>query len=97
VQIECILDLRPHGISPRFGATHSNLDRAPPGIEALSVKFVEDREHVAWRDEDDIWLEIGDQAHLSLGHAAGNRHNRHAEPLGTIMKADPAGEQAVAV
>jgi hypothetical protein len=61
------------------------------------VKFVEDREHVAWRDEDDIGLEIRDQAHLSLGHATGNRHDRHAEPFGTIMKSDPAGEQAVSV
>src|SRR5262249_58664617 len=72
VEIECIFNLRPHGIGPWLSAAHRNLERAPTGIEALRVKFVEDREHVAWRDEDDIGHEIHDQANLSLGHAAGN-------------------------
>ncbi len=41
--------------------------------------------------------EIGHQGHLTLGAATGHGHDGAAEPLGAVVEAEPAGEQAVAV
>ena len=67
------------------------------GIEALLLELVEDRQHVARRHRDDVGLEVVDQLHLPLGHAAGNRHHGAAELFRAVMRAEPAGEQAVAI
>ena len=61
------------------------------------MEFIENREHVARRDEDDVWLEILDQANLPFRHAARHRNDRHAKPLGAVVEADPAGKQAIAI
>ena len=66
-------------------------------IEALPLELVENRQHVARRHRDDVGLEVVDQLHLPLGHAAGDRHHRAAEPFGAVMRAEAAGEQAVAI
>ena len=66
-------------------------------VDALACEFVQDREHVARSHHDDVRLEIGDELHLPFGHAAGDRDHRAAEPLGAVMRAEPAGEQAIAV
>ena len=50
-----------------------------PRVEALPLELVEDRQHVARRHRDDVGLEIVDQLHLPLGHAAGDRHHGAAE------------------
>ena len=66
-------------------------------IDALMAEFVEDGEHIARRRQQHLRLEIGDQPHLALGHARGDRHDGHAEPLGAVMCAEPAGKEAVAI
>lgn len=35
--------------------------------------------------------------HLPLGHAAADRHDGRAEPLDAVVRAEAAGEEAVAV
>ena len=65
-------------------------------IDALRAEFVEDRQHVARRHRDDLGLEIDDQLHLALGHAARHRNRRAAELLGAVVHAEAAGEQPVA-
>ena len=67
------------------------------GSRLLALELVEDRQHVARRHRDDVGLEIVDQLHLPLGHAAGHRHHGAAEPLGAVMRAEAAGEQAIAI
>ena len=49
------------------------------------------------RDHDDVRLEVADQHDLPLGHAAGDRDDGAAERLGAVVRAEAAGEQAVAV
>ena len=44
-----------------------------------------------------VGLEVEDQLHLPLGHAARHRDHRAAEALGAVVRAEPAGEQPVAV
>ena len=66
-------------------------------VELLLPELVEDRQHVARRHRDDVGLEIVDQLHLPFGHAAGHRHHGAAELFGAVMRAEPAGEQAVAI
>ena len=66
-------------------------------VQALALELVGDRQHVAGRDHDDVGPEIGDQLHLALGLAAAERHHRQAQLLGAVVRAQPAGEQAVAV
>ena len=67
------------------------------GSRPCLLNSSENRQHVARRHRDDVGLEVVDQLHLPLGHAAGNRHHRAAEPFGAVMRTETAGEQAVAV
>ena len=74
----------------RSAATSSR--GSSPGAEP-----VEDRQHVARRHHDDVGREIVDQMDLALGHAARDRDDGAAEPLGAVMRAEAAGEQAIAI
>ena len=74
-----------------------NLQGRFAGIQALLPEFVQDRQHVARRHRDDVGLEVVDQLHLPFGHAAGHRHHGAAELFRAVMRAEPAGEQAVAI
>ena len=94
---EGILDLRAHGIGPRLGAENPDLQRGFSRIELLGTELVEDRQHVGRRHHDDVGLEIEDELHLALGHAAGDRDHAAAEPLRAVVRAEPAGEQTIAV
>ena len=66
-------------------------------VEALLLELVDDGEHVARRHHDHAGLEVADQLDLARGHAAGDRDDRAAELLRAVVRAQPAGEQAVAV
>ena len=67
------------------------------GSRPCRLNSSENRQHVARRHRDDIRLEIVDQLHLPLGHAAGDRNHRAAELFGAVMHAESAGEQAIAI
>src|SRR5471032_2590908 len=66
-------------------------------FEPLLPELVEDRQHVARRHHNDVGLEFVDELHLPLGHPAGNRHHRAAELFRAVMRAQAAGEQAIAI
>ena len=91
------LDLGAHRLGPGLGAEDADLERAARAGRALALELVGDRQHVGRRHHDDVGLEVGDQLHLPLGHAARHRDHRAAEPLGAVVRAEPAGEQAIAV
>ena len=88
---------RAHAVGPGLGAEHAEAQRARARVQALLLHLVGDRQHVGRRDHDDVGLEILDQLHLALGLAARHRDHRAAQPLGAVMRPEPAGEQAVAV
>ncbi len=70
MKIERLFDLRAHRIGPRLGAAHCDLERAPAWVDPLGVKFIKNRKYIAWRNENDVGTEIGDQAHLPFRHSA---------------------------
>ena len=65
-------------ISARMALVQGSAPKMPTfsevarGSTALAAELVEDRQHVGGRDRDDVGLEVGDQLHLPLGHAAGH-------------------------
>ncbi len=91
------LDVVAHRLGPGFGAEDADLQRRGARVQPLAQHLLDDHLHVARRDHDDVGPEIGDQLDLLLGLAAGDRDHRAAELLGAVMRAQPAGEQAVAV
>ena len=97
VHVEGVLDLGAHRIGPGLGAEDAELQRRLSRIEPLPLELVQDRQHVARRHRDDVGPEVVDELHLPLGHAAGDRHHGAAEPLGAVMRAKAAGEQAIAI
>ena len=56
-----------------------------------------DVERIRRRRAQHACAEIPDQQHLALGRAARHRHDRRAEALGAVVRAQAAGEKAVAV
>ena len=97
IDIELCFDGLPHRGRPGLGAENSDPERRLPRIDALPFHFLGDRQHVRRRHHDDVGLEIDDQLHLTLGHAAGHRDHGAAELFGAIVGAQAPGEQAVAV
>ena len=95
--VERVLDLGAHGVGPGLGAEDADLERRAARVDALGAELVEDRQHVARRHHDDVGREIDDELHLPLGHAAGDRDDGAAQPLGAVMRAKSAGEEAIAV
>ena len=97
MHVESLFDLRPHGVGPGLGAENADRQRRRARIDALTAELVENREHVTRRHHDDARLEIDDQPHLPLGHAARDRHDRAAQFLGAVVRAEASRKQAVAV
>ena len=86
-----------HLVRPRLGAEHGDLERGRARVDARLHHRVGDREQVARRAEDRVGLEVADELHLARGLAARHRDDRGAERLDAGVRAEPAGEQAVAV
>ena len=90
-------------ISSRMAGVQGSAPKMPTrsgeaaGVEPLRAVLVEDRKHVGGRHHDRRGAEILDQPHLPRGHPARGRHHRAAEPLRAVMRAEPSGEEPVAV
>ena len=82
-----------HGSAPKRPTCSEDAAR----VEALRGELVDDREHVGRRHHDDLRPEVGDQLDLPRRHPARDRDDRRAEPLDAVVRAEAAGEQAVAV
>jgi uncharacterized protein len=91
------LDLRTHLVRPRFGTEDPDLERRPGRVDADALHLVDDREEVRRGDHDDPRLEVDDELHLTLGHAAGDGNDRAAEPLRAVVRPEAAREEAVPV
>ena len=90
------LDLGAHALGPRLGAENADPHRRRARIDALALKLVGDGQHVGRRHQYHACTEFGDELHLALAEAARHRHHRAAQPLGAVVRPEPAGEQAVA-
>ena len=91
------LDVAAHGVGPRLGAEDAGVQRQLADVDAHAVGDLGDVERVGRRGAQDVGAEVLQQRDLPLGAAAGQRHHGAAEPLGAVVRAETAGEQAVAV
>ena len=66
-------------------------------IDPLARQLLDQHLHVRGRDHDDVWLQVLDQLHLLLGLAARHRNHGAAGALRTVVRAQAACEEAVAV
>ena len=66
-------------------------------VDAGRAHRVEDGEQVRRSAQDYVWFEVLDQLDLLLRLATRDRDHRAAELLGAVVRAEPTGEQAVAV
>ncbi len=97
VQIEPLLDLAAHLLRPRLGAEDAHAQGGGARVDALAFELVEQGEHVGRGDHDDLGPEVLDDPHLARGHPARGGDDRAAGPLGAVVRAETAGEQAVPV
>src|SRR5438132_4162258 len=97
VDVELLLDRAAHRRRPRLGAENADLERAGLGIDTLPLHLLGDGEHVRRRHHDDIRLEIDDQLHLPLGHAARHRDDRAAQLLRAVVRTQATGEESITV
>ncbi len=86
-----------HRLAPGLGAEQADLERAGAQVHALRLGHLGNRQRVGRRRTQHTGAEVHDQRDLALGRAAGHRHHRCAQALGAVVRAQPAGEQAVAV
>ena len=89
-------DLGPHALGPRLGAEDADPHRRLPRIDALALELVGYRQHVGRRHQHHARAEFGDELDLSLAKTTRHRHHGAAQPLGAVVRAEAAGEQAIA-
>jgi hypothetical protein len=87
------LDLLAESLGPRLGAEDAGAQPQPRHV----LDVVGDRERVAGRAAEDLGPQVLEQLRLTGSVPARSGHDRAAEPLGAVVKAEAAGEQAVAV
>ena len=97
VDAHALFNRHAHVVGPRLGAKNTDAQRSGCGVNALALVLVGNRQHVAGRDHDDVGLKVLNQLHLPLGLTAAKRHDGEAELFGAIVRAQAAGEQAIAV
>ncbi len=97
VDAQARLDLPSHFVGPGFGAEQADAQTGAVRLDALARQFVGDGQRIGRRGHQHGGLEVHDHLHLLLGLAARHRNHGRAETFDAVMRAEPAGEQAVAV
>ena len=86
-----------HVIGPGLSTKNTYAQRTAAGVNALALKLIGNGQHVAGRHHDDVGFEILNQLHLALGLAATKRHHGEAQFFCSVMRAQTAGKQTVAI
>ena len=86
-----------HGFGPRLGAKNAGAQRQILEVDAQFGRLVNEVQEITGRAADGGDIEILEDHDLALGVAAGNGNDRGAQRLRAVMRAQPAGEKAVAI
>ena len=97
VDHEGVFQFAAHLPGPGFGPEDADPQRGFLGVHALAPHFIADVEHVRGRHHDEVGLEVVDQPDLFFGLAAGHRDHNTAQLFRPVMRAQAAGEQAIAI
>ena len=93
----CNLYRAAHGIRPRLGTEYSNLERTRSRVEPHALHLLDDHLHIARCHHDDVRPEVLNQLHLFFRLATRHRHDRAAKQFSAVVRAQPAGKEAVAI
>jgi hypothetical protein len=96
-QPEPQLDLGAERRGPWLAAEDADLECQVVGTKAGFGDRLGDPQRVGGRREQRLRAQVVQECDLPRGHAARHRDDGRAEPLGALVEAQPAGEQAVAV
>jgi len=91
------LDAAAHGLRPRLGAKDAGAQGQVLELDARLRRLVNQVEKVAGGAADGRDAKILHHHQLAGRVAPGNRDDRCAQRLGAVVRAQPAGEQAVAI
>ena len=97
IDAQARLDLLAHFVGPGFGTEQAYAQTGAARLDVLARQFVGDGQRIRWRGQQHGGLEVQDHLHLLLGLAARHRNHSRAETFAAVMRAEPAGEQAVAI
>src|SRR3546814_6715035 len=86
-----------HLARPGLRAEYAYAQGAIARVHALALHFLDDVAEIRRGDQDDVRLEVLDQLHLFLGLTARHRDHRATQIFRTVVSAQTAGEQAIAV
>ena len=67
INAHALLNGQAHIVGPRLSAKNSYAQTALNGVQALAFKFISQRQHITWRDHDDVGCKVLQQLHLSFG------------------------------
>jgi len=84
-------------VGPRFGAEHPDADRQLVHVDAVGGGLFDHIVEIGGRAADCRRPEVAHQHDLALGVAARSRHHGRAQRFGSVVCAEPAGEESVAV
>ena len=91
------LDLAAHALRPGFGAKDADAELEVGHIDLLIADGFAHHQRIGRRAGDSGRSKILHQHQLALGVARGDRHNGRPDTLHAVMKAQPPGEQTVAI
>ena len=95
---QATFDLRAHPRCPRLCAKDTGTQRTTPRVTAhLALQLFNQVQTVGWRDHNHVRFEIANQLRLFLGLTAGHRDNRCPQAFRAVVRAQSAGEKAIAI
>src|SRR5262249_45612487 len=90
-------DFGSNAFGPGLGPQGADAEPALARLDPLPLELVGDRQHVAWRHHDDVRPENANELDWAFGKAPANWNDRRAQPLSAVVRAQPTGEQAIAI
>ena len=91
------LYLAAHILAPRLGPEYSDLEIGVAEVQLLLFGRLHERQEVGRRAAHGARLEVLDEEYLALGVAGAHGDDRGADGEAAVVRAEPAGEEAVAV
>ena len=97
LDVGCAFDVAAHGVCPGLGAEHAHAQGQGLEVHAQRSRPVDEVEKVGGGAADSGHAEILHHHDLPVGVAAGDGNHSRADALGAIVRAQPTGEESVAV
>jgi len=91
------LDRAAHLVGPRLGAEQPGTQRQRVPTDPLRTQCLTQVDGEGRGAAEQVRSQVEEQLHLPVGHPAGDRDHRRAQPDGPVVHTDTTGEQPIAV